>query len=333
MDSRGIRIAGLVALSALLLTGCSMASGGSDSGTSEPDIGMEAPADGGGVAPRDEQPFTEDEQAGSIEQDQDVITTGWMAITVDDPIDSAAEVAALVDAADGRIDSRNETPGTETQQARATLVVRIPADRFDDVLADLRELGEVDSVQLDSTDVSRQRRDLDSRIESLQTSVDRLRSLLAEADDVGDLIAIESELTTRQSELDALTAQRDALVDQVDYSTLTVELLSEGLAPEAGPNDFWSGIVAGWNALVGFVSGLLVVIGVMLPWLALLAVIAAIVVGIIVLATRGGRGSRDGHGATTAGSGSGTATPASASGPPEAADAPTGTGSETDRPA
>ncbi|WP_430647758.1 DUF4349 domain-containing protein [Agromyces sp. GXS1127] len=305
MTSRGIRFAGLVALSALLLTGCSMASGGSDSEMSEPDIGMEAPAGGGGVAPRDEQPFTEDEQAGSIEEDDHVIRSGWMAITVDDPIDAAAEVAALVGAADGRIDSRNETPATDTQQARATLVVRIPADRYDDVLADLRELGEVDSVQLESDNVSQQRRDLDSRIESLQTSVDRLRTLLAQADDVGDLIAIESELTTRQSELDALTAQRDALVDRVDYSTLTVELLSEGLAPEAGPNDFWSGLAAGWNALVGFVSGLLVVIGVMLPWLALLAVIAAIVVGIIVLATRGGRrprggGPRDGGGVTDA---------------------------------
>ncbi|WP_353816356.1 DUF4349 domain-containing protein [Agromyces sp. SYSU T00266] len=293
MDSRGIRTAGLVALSALLLTGCSMASGGSDSGMSEPDIGVEAPADGG-VAPRDEQPFTEDEQAGAIDEDRSVITTGWMAITVEDPIDSAADVAALVDAADGRVDSRNETPGTETQQARATLVVRIPADRFDDVLADLRELGDVDSLQLDASDVTPQRRDLDSRIASLETSVDRLRALIAQADDVGDLIAIESELTTRQTELDALTTRRDWLADQVDYSTLTVELLSEGLAPQVGPNDFWSGVVAGWNALTAFVSGLLVAVGVLLPWIALLAVIAGIVIGIIVLATRSGRRPRGG---------------------------------------
>ncbi|WP_438856546.1 DUF4349 domain-containing protein [Agromyces sp. M3QZ16-3] len=326
MTSRGIRFAGLVALSALLLTGCSMGSGGSDSGTSEPDVGMEAPAEGG-VAPRDEQPFTEDEQAGTIDEDRSVITTGWLAITVDDPIDSAAEVAALVGGAGGRVDTRNETPGTDTQQARATLVVRIPADRFDEVLADLRELGRVDSLQLDGSDVTQQRKDLDSRISSLQTSVDRLRSLITQADDVGDLIAIESELTTRQTELDALTTQRDWLADQVDYSTLTVELLTEGLAPQAGPNDFWSGVAAGWNALVGFVSGLLVVIGVMLPWLALLAVIAAIVVGIIVFATRGGRGPCGGDGGTDAPGAR------AAAGPPGAADAPQGAGTGADHPA
>ncbi|GAA2045541.1 hypothetical protein GCM10009819_36190 [Agromyces tropicus] len=291
MTSRRLRFAAVAALSALLLSGCSMAGGSSDSSADgggvapQPDIGAEAPADGG-VAPRDEQPFTEGEQFGTIDDGRSVITTGWMTITVDDPVARAGEVASIVGRADGRVDSRSETPGTDTQQARATLVVRIPAERFDDVLADLRELGEVDAVQLEASDVTQQKQDLDSRIQSLQTSVDRLRTLLAQADDVSDLIAIESELTTRQAELDSLRTQRDFLADQVDYSTLTVELLSEGLAPEAGPNDFWSGVVAGWNALTGFVSGLLVAVGVLLPWIAVLAVGAAIVVGIVVLATR-----------------------------------------------
>ncbi|MGR0319030.1 DUF4349 domain-containing protein [Agromyces sp. ZXT2-3] len=322
MTSRRLRLAGLAALSAILLTGCSMGSTGSDSEMGEPDVGVEAPADGG-VAPRDEEPFTEDEQAGSIDEDRSVVTTGWMAVTVDDPIDAAAEVAALVTGADGRIDSRTETPGTDTQQARATLVVRIPAARFEDVLADLRELGDVDSVQLDATDVTEQTQDLDSRIGSLQTSIDRLRALLAEADDVGDLIAIESELTARQSELDSLATRRDQLADQVAYSTLTVELLSEGLAPEAGPDDFWSGLAAGWNALTTFVSGVLVVIGVMLPWLVLLAVLGAIVVGVILLANRGGRrppGGGDGGGA------SGSTAPGDAAGGTGAGRTPSGTG-------
>ncbi|WP_353828990.1 DUF4349 domain-containing protein [Agromyces sp. SYSU T0242] len=293
MTSRRTRFAAAAAASVLLLSGCSIAGGGSEDavvggGAPEPDVGFEAPADGG-VAPRDEQPFTEDEQFGTLDEERSVITTGWMSITVDDPIDGAGEVAAIVGRADGRVDSRSETPGTETQRARATLVVRIPADGFDDVLAALRELGEVDSLQLEAADVTQQKQDLDARIGSLRTSIDRLRTLLAQADDVADLIAIESELTTRQSELDSLTTRRDLLADQVAYSTLTVELLSEGIAPAAGPDDFWSGVAAGWNALTGFVSGLLVAVGVLLPWVAVLIVVAVVVVGVVVVATRGGR--------------------------------------------
>ena len=138
--------------------------------------------------------------------------------------------------------------------------MRIPADDFDAVLADLRGLGEVDSVQLDASD-AQQQEDLDARIGALQASVDRLLALLAEATTTADLIAIESELSSRQAELDSLVAQRDSLADQVDFSTLTVELLSEGIAPDAGPDDFWSGLVTGWEALVSFLAGLLVVAG------------------------------------------------------------------------
>lgn len=300
--------AAAAALAALLLAGCT-AQGGSDTGgdpgfAPEPDVGVEAPADGGeGFAPQ--QP---------IDEDRDVITTGRLVMTVDDPTGAAQQAAELVDDAGGRIDSRSETPGTDTQRARATLVVRIPADEFDRVLADLRELGEVDSVQLDASDVTQQRQDLDARIEALEASVDRLLALLADADTTADLIAIESELSSRQAELDSLVAQRDYLADQVDFSTLTVELLSEGIAPEAGPDDFWDGLVVGWEALVAFASGLLVVAGVLLPWIVVLLVIAAIVVAIVVLATR-----RKRHPETTTPGGTPSGTPAPA---PEDANRP-----------
>jgi hypothetical protein len=271
------------ALLALLLAGCTAGQGStSDNGgvAPQPDTGVEAPADGGDAGGEELAPQQ------PVEDDRSVITTGWLTMTVDDPVDSAAEVASIVDRAGGRTDSRSETPGTDTQQARATLVVRIPADDFDAVLADLRELGEVDSVQLDASDVTQQREDLDARIGALQASVDRLLALLAEATTTADLIAIESELSSRQTELDSLVAQRDYLADQVDFSTLTVELLSEGIAPDAGPDDFWSGLVTGWEALVSFLAGLLVVAGLVLPWIGLLLVIAAIITAIVILATR-----------------------------------------------
>ncbi|MCP2368794.1 cell division protein FtsB [Agromyces flavus] len=282
---RAHHAAAIAAIAALLLSGCSMGQGSSESGgdsgvAPQPDVGVEEPADGGDASGEEFAP----EQP--VDDDRSVITTGRLAMTVDDPTDAAAQVTDLVDAADGRIESRSETPGTDSQQARATLVVRIPADEFERVLADLRELGEVDSVQLEASDVTQQRQDLDARIEALEASVDRLLALLADADTTADLIAIESELSSRQAELDSLVAQRDYLADQVDYSTLTVELLSEGIAPDAGPDDFWSGLVTGWEALVAFASGLLVVAGVLLPWLAVLLVVAAIIAAVVILATR-----------------------------------------------
>ncbi|MCD2444315.1 DUF4349 domain-containing protein [Agromyces sp. SYSU K20354] len=280
--------AAVVALIALLLAGCSMGAGESTA----PSVGTPAEVAPAPGEARDQ--AVEDASGGAAQPeplvpDRSVITTGVISITVDDPIASAEDVAGLADRAGGRVESRTETPGTDTQQPSAQLVLRIPGDELDGVVDSLRELGSVTSVSMNASDVTQQRQDLDARIEALTASVDRLQQLLSTATSITDLIAIESELTTRQAELDSLTQQRDYLVDQVDFSTVTVDLVTEEVAPEPRPDDFWSGVLAGWAALTAFASWLGVAFGVMLPWLVALLAVAAIAALIIGLATRSRR--------------------------------------------
>jgi hypothetical protein len=280
--------AAAAAITALLLAGCTMGDG-SDSGMPA----IDTPT--GEIAPEQDKvegQATEDASGGTSEQpfaDRSVITTGWVSITVDDPVATAAEAAELAERAGGRVDNRTETPGTNSQPPSASLTLRIPSDELDEFVDELRELGTVNSVSMNASDVTQQRQDLDARIAALSSSVDRLRELLATATTIADLIAIESELTTRQAELDSLTQQRDFLVDQVDFSTITVDLVTEEVAPDPKPDDFWSGIVAGWNALVAFGNWLGIAVGVMLPWLGVALVAGAIIVGIVVLIMRGRR--------------------------------------------
>jgi hypothetical protein len=278
-------LAAAAAITALLLSGCTM--GASDStapmvdapaGPAAPEPGSEGQGqvmDGSGEVAAD---------AGAA--DRSVITTGWASITVDDPIESAEDAATLAEQAGGRVDSRSENPGTEAQPPSASLSLRVPADQVDGFVDELRTLGTVNSVSMNASDVTQQRQDLDARIEALTVSVDRLTQLLGTATTVADLIAIESELTTRQAELDSLTQQRDLLVDQVDYATISLELVTAEEAPDPRPDDFWSGIVVGWNALVGFAAWLGVAIGVALPWLLAALVTGAVVILIVVLTTR-----------------------------------------------
>ena len=221
--------------------------------------------------------------------ERSVITTGWVSITVDDPVDGAQQAVDLAEARGGRVDSRSETPGTDAQPPSASLTLRIPSDDLDPFLAELRELGTVNSVSMNASDVTQQRNDLEGRIDALTASTDRLQQLLSEATTIADLIAIESELTTRQAELDSLTQQRDALVDQVDYSTITVDLVTEAVAPDPQPDDFWSGLAAGWNALIGFATWLGIAVGVLLPWALAALVVGAIVLVIVLVASRSRR--------------------------------------------
>jgi len=259
----------------LLLAGCS-----SSSGTS-------SPAEGGRPAvPQQDKSASGIAEDGSVQSDAQVITTGWVSISVGDPAAASADAAEVVETHGGHIDNRSEQAGTGSQSASAQLTIRVPEDQVTQTLDELKKLGTVESVSISSTDVTSQTTDLDARITAMQGSVDRLLDLMAAATDVDDLITLETAISTRQADLDSLKAQRDLLADQVAYSTIDLQLYEAGAVPAGGPKDFWGGLVVGWNSLVAALGGGLVAIGVALPWLLVLAVLAVITVVIIRVASR-----------------------------------------------
>lgn len=260
---------------ALALTGCSAASGAGDYAIpGEPVPGIVEGAAGGDSA----EAGTAADGSLSSEADRQVVITGSVTITADDPLTASREAVRIVEAANGRVDGRTEYAPGDNDKGSAQLVLRIPADALTAVLDKLEKLGSADEVSLSTSDVTVQSADLDARISSLRASIERLNGLIAQATDIEDLIALESEISSRQGELESLEAQQRYLADQVKMSTISLYLRSDAEAPVSNPDTFWSGLGAGWDAFVGFWAGLLVVLGVMLPWLVTLGLIALVIV-------------------------------------------------------
>jgi len=275
-------------VAAVLLAGCTTS--GSDSTGAQSAESMDAgTVPGQLVAPGEGSAPGDASAPDTAKTDRSVITTGSVSVTVKDPIRAAEDAVTIVEQAGGRVDSRTENPKTENQPASANLSLRIPAGDLDRTLGELRALGTVNYVSLNASDVTQQSQDLDARITALTTSVDRLLALMSQATSTTDLIAIEGELSTRQSELESMKSQRDYLSDQVEYSTVTLRLYSTGTVAPGAPDTFWSGIAAGWNTLLVALGGLLVGVGFALPWLAILAVLGGIVFLIVRLSTRKGK--------------------------------------------
>ncbi len=126
-----------------------------------------------------------------------------------------------------------------------------------------------------------QTQDLDARISALSASIDRLLGLLATATDTDALITLETAISDRQAQLESMEAERRYLADQVAMSTVSLNLVTEQVVPKAEPVTFLDGLGAGWEAFVGFFSGLLVVIGVLIPWLILGAIVTVVVVVLV----------------------------------------------------
>jgi len=212
--------------------------------------------------------------------DRELVTTGNATLAVDDPFQAAEQIAGLVEQAGGRVESRDERAGDDDEPGSASMTLRIPADRVSVTLDALGELGEVRDRHVETVDVTGTAQDLDARIEALRTSTDRLRELMADADRTADLIEIEAELSTRQAELDSRVSERNRLSDEVAMSTLHVEIVAEGTpAAQAKPDGFLGGLAAGWNALVSTFNVVVLVLGAIIPWLALAGVVLLVVVG------------------------------------------------------
>jgi hypothetical protein len=257
----------VAALAMALLVGCT-GTGGGDSGAADGGAGggagvPEAP----GGAP-----------AVDTDTERQVVTTASATLAVEDPAVGAQQVSELVEAAGGRVDQRTEQAASGengVQGAVADLVVRVPADALTGLLADLAGLGDVENVSVSRSDVTATAVDLDARISALQTSVARLQALMAGAADTQALLAAEAALSERQEELESLQSQRAVLADQVELSTLSVHLEPFGVAPAGGPDGFLDGLGTGWRALVSSGGAILVVLGVLLPWLGVAALVAA----------------------------------------------------------
>ncbi|MDA0567238.1 DUF4349 domain-containing protein, partial [Streptomonospora sp. S1-112] len=291
-----------------LVAGCSAtsSSGGADASREAPEPGVaqeappEAQAPGGGEAADGSAGLSGDVPLA----DRDLVYTADLRVEVDD-VDAAAERAGEWVADAGGYVSAESVHADEGDAPYASLTLQVPQDRYEDALDELAALGSQSSLDRRVADVTEEVADVDSRVESAEASLDRLRDLLADAETVEEVLAVEAEISTRQQELESLQARQEALAEQVAYSTVNLELMP----PEtyvADPDDdtigFLGGLERGWRALVGLGGALAVAAGWLLPF-AVLAALVGVPAWLLWRRRRGARPARGGGAAPKAAGG------------------------------
>jgi hypothetical protein len=238
-----------------------------------------------------------DAAAGGL---REIISSASATVSVDDVSDTAERIGEDARERGGYVESVNVgSTGVTTDANGATVYpapmpyagegwisVRVPAAELEAAMSDLDEVGEVTSSSVSSTDVTDQAVDLRARIAAAETSVARLTELMAQAQSTADLIAAETALQERQAMLESDRQQLAMLEGQVELASLSVQLVPPAEVVEADPAGFGDGVAAGWNGLVATLNGLVIAFGFLLPWLAVIAVVGAIVWGIARLVRR-----------------------------------------------
>lgn len=230
---------------------------------------------GGGAAARDSAaaapaPMQADPGAlpvGSVSRA--LVRTAQLSVDADDPAAATRRVRSAVAGAAGTVSQESST------DSGAQLTIRVPADRLDQLIDSIAGLGHVTNRTSQVVDATEDVVDLDARVASQRASVDRVRALLAQARSIGDVVSIESELTRREADLDSLTGRLNALKDQVALSTLTVDVSKAPLTTTENPKPtgFLAGLTAGWEGLQATASATGAVLGFLVPFLPVVALL------------------------------------------------------------
>ena len=159
-----------------------------------------------------------------------------------------------------------------------TLTLSVPAEKLDTALNQLARIGsKVLQRNLSTQDVTAQYIDTASRLKTMRASVDRVRALMVQAKDLGQVVALEGELSQREADLESLESQLAALSNSVENSTLSISLSTPVNEPvtQAG---FVAGLRSGWDAFTTSARGLFTAIGAVVPFALFFAVVAAPIV-------------------------------------------------------
>ena len=167
----------------------------------------------------------------------------------------------------------------------ASYRIRVPSDRFQELMGSLATLGNVPYSSMNSENISSRYYDVETRVAALKAQEQRLLEMMEQADSISDLIEIEDRLGSLRYEIESYQTKLNSWDRQVSYSTVDLKV-SEVIeyTPEPDPS-FGQQLVkaakTGWSSMVSFLRGLLIILLESLPVLIVLGGIAALVIVLV----------------------------------------------------
>lgn len=207
-----------------------------------------------------------------------VIRKGEISVVTKEMNRARVDIDAMLGRYGGYLASEDTSNDRKGRPERSVLVLRVPEPAFDEVMTELAKVGRTRGADRRSEDVTAQVIDVETRVATQEASLVRLRQFLEQADDVDDMIRVESEIATRQAELESLKAQQKYLRDNTAMSTITVRLRTPAAPPPPPAEEdsgFLAGLQNGWRVLKVVLVGAATVAGALLPFAVATALVAA----------------------------------------------------------
>lgn len=184
----------------------------------------------------------------------------------------------------------NTSYSSSTRSADYTAM--IPADKYDNFIASLSDVGDITEKSEQSDDLTAVYVDVEARLTSLRTQETRLQILMENAEKMEDILVIQEQLTKVQYEIESYVSTQRTYDGMVEYSTITITLSERSNRTPVEPTKytFWDQVKDAVsdsldNSLV-FLQDLFIGFIYAIPLIVLLAIVVALCILIKKLAQK-----------------------------------------------
>ncbi len=158
-----------------------------------------------------------------------IIRSGDIEFEIESFDSAVATITKLVSDIKGGFVATVNSDKLANGKVRGSVVVRVPPERLDTLILDLRkELGkggELKGLHVGSQDITKQYTDLESRLKAARTMEERLLQIIkAGKGEIKDLLQAEKELGVWRTKIEEFEGELRYYANQVALSTLTITL-------------------------------------------------------------------------------------------------------------
>ena len=226
------------------------------------------------------------DSGGGVLENQKIIYTGDINLETTEFDEAVKALASLAEAKGGYLESSTVGGGSRGYRW-ADYTVRVPSAQFQGFLDQAGELAHVTWRNTNLENITETYYDTAGRLKTQQIKLERLQKLLAQAENMEDIITIESAISETEWNIEDLSGTLRHYDALVDFATITVSLQevykysdTEEL-PENFGDRLGSALSRGWHSFVDGMADFTVALAYNWMWIILWAVIIAAAVTVV----------------------------------------------------
>lgn len=150
------------------------------------------------------------------------IKTGSLSLVVEDVPLAVEKITGFAKTQEGYVVSTYMSKASRFPTASVSL--RIPAEKFDVSMSELKKFGDLEQAQVQGQDVTEEYVDLEARLKNLRVTETQFAEIMKKAQKIEDILAVQAQLSQVRGEIESLEGRKKYLDQNVDYSVISVNL-------------------------------------------------------------------------------------------------------------